>query len=142
MAAAAGITEAALQAVTRRLHAAGARIVAGGDGGLGPAKPHGLLPRTLDEHARSGIPATAALAAATSVAADACHLAGRKGRIRPGHDADLLAVDGAGRSRCTSRRVGLRRSCFAGDGQGVARSRRHEPRSRPRTRRSPAAAGR
>ena len=50
MAAAAGITEAALQAVTRRLHAAGARIVAGAsDGGLGPAKPHGLLPRTLDE---------------------------------------------------------------------------------------------
>jgi imidazolonepropionase-like amidohydrolase len=92
MAAAAGITEAALQAVTRRLHAAGARIVAGSDGGLGPAKPHGLLPRTLDEYVRSGIPATAALAAATSVAADACHLTGRKGRVRVGHDADLLAV--------------------------------------------------
>ena len=92
MAAAAGITEAALQAVTRHLHAAGARIVAGSDGGLGPAKPHGLLPRTLDEYVRSGIPATAALAAATSIAADACHLTGRKGRVRPGHDADLLAV--------------------------------------------------
>lgn len=91
-AAAAGITEAALQAVTRHLHAAGARIVAGSDGGLGPAKPHGLLPGTLDEYVRSGIPATAALAAATSIAADACHLTGRKGRIRPGHDADLLAV--------------------------------------------------
>jgi imidazolonepropionase-like amidohydrolase len=92
MAAAAGITEAALQAVTRRLYAAGARIVAGSDGGLGPAKPHGLLPRTLGEYVRSGVPAAAALAAATSIAADACHLAGRKGRIRPGHDADLLAV--------------------------------------------------
>jgi imidazolonepropionase-like amidohydrolase len=94
MAAAAGITEAALQAVTRRLHAAGARIVAGSDGGLGPAKPHGLLPRTLEEYVRSGITATAALAAATSAAADACRLTGRKGRIRPGHDADLLAVPG------------------------------------------------
>jgi imidazolonepropionase-like amidohydrolase len=92
MAAAAGITEAALQAVTRHLHAAGARLVAGSDGGLGPAKPHGLLPRTLDEYVRSGIPATAALAAATSIAADACHLTGHKGRLRPGHDADLLAV--------------------------------------------------
>lgn len=66
--------------------------MAGSDGGLGPAKPHGLLPRTLDEYVRSGIPATAALAAATSIAADACHLTGRKGRVRPGHDADLLAV--------------------------------------------------
>ena len=92
MAQAAGITEAALQVVTAGLHAAGVRIVAGSDGGLGPAKPHGLLPRTLDEYVRSGIPATAALAAATSVAADTCRLTGRKGRIRPGHDADLLAV--------------------------------------------------
>lgn len=94
MAAAAGITEDALQTVTGRLHAKGARIIAGSDGGLGPAKPHGLLPRTLDEYVRSGIPATAALAAATSIAADACHQTGRKGRIRPGHDADLLALHG------------------------------------------------
>jgi imidazolonepropionase-like amidohydrolase len=92
MAEAAGITEAALQAVTAALHAASVRIVAGSDGGLGPAKPHGLLPRTLDEYVRSGIPAPAALAAATSAAADTCGLTGRKGRIRPGHDADLLAV--------------------------------------------------
>jgi imidazolonepropionase-like amidohydrolase len=92
MAEAAGITEAALQAVTASLHAAGVTIVAGSSGGLGPAKPHGLLPRTLDEYVRSGIPSPAALAAATSVAADTCRLTGRKGRIRPGHDADLLAV--------------------------------------------------
>lgn len=57
-----------------------------------PRQAHGLLPRTLDEYVRSGIPAPAALAAATSVAADTCRLTGRKGRIRPGHDADLLAV--------------------------------------------------
>ena len=30
----------------------------------------------------------------TSVAADACRLADRKGRIAVGYDADLLAVDG------------------------------------------------
>jgi imidazolonepropionase-like amidohydrolase len=36
----------------------------------------------------------AALAAATSVAAEVCGLGERKGRIRPGFDADLVLVDG------------------------------------------------
>ena len=35
-----------------------------------------------------------ALASATSVAAEVCGLGHRKGTIRPGHDADLLIVDG------------------------------------------------
>src|SRR6266568_7178977 len=35
-----------------------------------------------------------ALTAATSHAAAACHLAGRKGQIAPGFDADILAVHG------------------------------------------------
>jgi imidazolonepropionase-like amidohydrolase len=34
------------------------------------------------------------LRAVTSVAADACRVGDRKGRIAPGYDADLLAVDG------------------------------------------------
>ncbi|MET8551801.1 amidohydrolase family protein [Micromonospora zamorensis] len=41
-----------------------------------------------------GIPATAALAAATSVGAEVCGLGRRKGRVRPGFDADLLVVGG------------------------------------------------
>ncbi|WP_436535731.1 amidohydrolase family protein [Actinoplanes sp. HUAS TT8] len=94
MAARAGITEAALQDGVARLYRAGVRLVAGSDAGLGPAKPHGILPATLGEYVRCGIPATAALAAATSVAAQVCGLAGRKGRIRGGYDADLLLVDG------------------------------------------------
>ncbi|MEV0589250.1 amidohydrolase family protein [Nonomuraea sp. NPDC050310] len=93
-AARAGITEAALQETAARLRARGVRMVAGSDGGIGPAKPHGLLPRTLEEYVRSGWPAEAALAAATSVAAHALGLAGRKGRIQPGRDADLLIVAG------------------------------------------------
>jgi imidazolonepropionase-like amidohydrolase len=40
------------------------------------------------------VPATDALAAATSVAARACGLARRTGRLVPGLDADLLLVDG------------------------------------------------
>jgi imidazolonepropionase-like amidohydrolase len=94
MAERAGITEAVLQEAVARLHRGGVRLVAGSDGGIGPAKPHGLLPATLDEYVGSGLPAASALAAATSVAADACGVGARKGRIRPGYDADLLAVDG------------------------------------------------
>lgn len=94
MAARAGLSEAALRAGTATLHRAGVRLVAGSDAGLGPAKPHGILPETLVEYVACGIPATAALTAATSVGAEACGLGGRKGRVRPGFEADLLIVDG------------------------------------------------
>ncbi|MEU7654114.1 amidohydrolase family protein [Micromonospora taraxaci] len=94
MAARAGLSEAALRAGTATLHRAGVRLVAGSDAGLGPAKPHGILPETLIEYVACGIPATAALTAATSVGAEVCGLGGRKGRVRPGFEADLLIVDG------------------------------------------------
>ncbi|MFK4243157.1 amidohydrolase family protein [Micromonospora chokoriensis] len=94
MAARAGLSEAALRAGTATLHRAGVRLVAGSDAGLGPAKPHGILPETLVEYVACGIPATAALTAATSVGAEVCGLGGRKGRVRPGFEADLLIVDG------------------------------------------------
>jgi imidazolonepropionase-like amidohydrolase len=42
----------------------------------------------------SGFSGAEALRAVTSVAADACGVGDRKGRIAPGYDADLLAVDG------------------------------------------------
>lgn len=88
----AGIGEAVLQEAAQRLYDGGVRLVAGSDGGIAPAKPHGLLPATLAEYVRSGISEIAALTAATSSAADA--LGVRKGRIRPGYDADLLVVGG------------------------------------------------
>ncbi|MCZ7375916.1 amidohydrolase family protein [Micromonospora sp. WMMC250] len=94
MAARAGLSEAALRASTATLHRAGVRLVAGSDAGLGPAKPHGILPETLVEYVACGIPATAALTAATSAGAEVCGLGGRKGRVRPGFEADLLIVDG------------------------------------------------
>jgi imidazolonepropionase-like amidohydrolase len=92
MVARAGIGEAALQQAVRRLYDGGVRIIAGSDGGIGPAKPHGLLPATLAEYVEAGIPATAALVAGTSSAADALRV--DKGRIRPGAAADLLVVPG------------------------------------------------
>ncbi|WFE49441.1 amidohydrolase family protein [Micromonospora sp. WMMD1155] len=94
MAARAGLSAAALAAGASTLHRAGVRLVAGSDAGLGPAKPHGILPETLVEYVACGIPATTALAAATSVGAEVCGLGRRKGRIRPGVEADLLIVDG------------------------------------------------
>ncbi|HET6987185.1 MAG TPA: amidohydrolase family protein, partial [Kribbella sp.] len=94
VAARAGITEAALRQVVQRLYDGGVRMVAGSDGGIGPAKPHGLLPATLAEYVQAGLQAIAALTTATSVAADVLGLGARKGRLRTGADADLLLVDG------------------------------------------------
>ncbi|WP_205717541.1 amidohydrolase family protein [Actinomadura soli] len=53
-----------------------------------------MLPFTLEEYVLAGLSVTAALRAATSVAAEACGLPDRKGGIHAGHDADLLIVHG------------------------------------------------
>lgn len=104
MAARAGLSEAALRDGAATLRRAGVRLVAGSDAGLGPAKPHGILPETLVEYVACGIPATAALASATSVGAEVCGLGRRKGRVRPGFEADLLIVDGDPTSDITALR--------------------------------------
>ena len=76
------------------MHAAGVRIVSGSDGGIGAAKPHGLLPVAAAFLVEGGVSTVAALASATALAAGACGLGDRKGRLRAGYDADLLVVDG------------------------------------------------
>jgi len=77
-----------------QMHAAGVRVVSGSDGGIAAAKPHGLLPVSVAFLVDGGVSTAAALASATSVAAAACGLGDRKGRLRAGYDADLLVVDG------------------------------------------------
>lgn len=72
----------------------GVRVVTGVDSGMAPAKRHGNLWRTVGEMVEAGYDAAAALAAATSVAAQACSLGGVTGRLAAGHVADLLVVDG------------------------------------------------
>jgi imidazolonepropionase-like amidohydrolase len=90
----AGITLEGFRAAVGRLHRAGIRLVAGSDAGIAAVKPHGVLPETLVALVEAGVPATDALASATSRAAQACGLGDRKGRLRAGYDADLLLVDG------------------------------------------------
>jgi imidazolonepropionase-like amidohydrolase len=77
-----------------QMHAAGVRIVSGSDGGVAAAKPHGQLPVSAAFLAEGGVSTAAALASATSLAAAACGLGDRKGRLRAGYDAGLLVVDG------------------------------------------------
>jgi imidazolonepropionase-like amidohydrolase len=85
--------QARVQAIAK-LHQHGVPLVAGTDGGIGPTKAHGLLPRAIGAQLDSDIPAATAVASATAVAARRCGLAERKGRLRRGLDADLLVVDG------------------------------------------------
>jgi imidazolonepropionase-like amidohydrolase len=80
---------------TRRLYQAGARMVFGTDAGITPIKPHDVLRYALAQvSAQLAIAPAEALRVATSTAAAVCGLADRKGRLAPGFDADILAVDG------------------------------------------------
>lgn len=76
------------------LHAAGATIVAGTDAGIGPYKPHDVLPYARDRLTAFGMTTVDILRSMTSVAADVCGLGHRKGRLAPGYDADVVVVQG------------------------------------------------
>jgi imidazolonepropionase-like amidohydrolase len=71
----------------------GARLVAGSDAGVGPSKPHGVLPYALPV-LRAAVSPLYALRALTAVAAAAVGVSGRKGTLTKGADADLVAVGG------------------------------------------------
>ncbi|MFI0904482.1 amidohydrolase family protein [Streptomyces sioyaensis] len=75
-----------------RMHREGAQLVCCSDAGVGPRKPHGVLPHGIIHFGSLGLSNTEALASATTRAAQACRLADRKGRIAVGYDADLIAV--------------------------------------------------
>ena len=65
------------------------------DAGIGPAKPHDVLPYGAGmAAARLGWPVADALRSITSLAADVCGVGDRKEWLRPGYDADILAVAG------------------------------------------------
>jgi imidazolonepropionase-like amidohydrolase len=78
----------------RRLYEAGALMVAGSDAGIGPRKPHDVVRHAPAMLRDIGIGQAEALRMVTSAAATVIGLGHRKGRIAPGFDADILAVDG------------------------------------------------
>jgi imidazolonepropionase-like amidohydrolase len=78
----------------RRMYEAGALMVAGTDAGIGPPKPHDVVRHAPAMLRDIGIGQAEALRMVTSVAARVIGLGHRKGRIAPGFDADILAVDG------------------------------------------------
>jgi len=81
-------------AQAREMYDAGVLLISGSDAGITPGKRHGILPEAVVELSTIGATAAEALASATGLAADACGLADRTGRLRPGLAADLLVVDG------------------------------------------------
>jgi len=78
----------------RRMYEAGALMVAGSDAGIGPVKPHDVVRHAPAMLRDIGIGQAEALRMVTSAAATVIGLGHRKGRIAPGFDADILAVDG------------------------------------------------
>jgi imidazolonepropionase-like amidohydrolase len=85
---------AGMLANRRRLYESGAVLVPGSDAGVSPAKPHDVLRFAPGDMAVAGLRPAEILQAMTSRAAQACGLGHRKGRIAPGFDADILAIDG------------------------------------------------
>ena len=81
--------------VVARMHRAGVRLLAGTDAGIAPVKPHGAVAYAVGELVeRAGLSPVEGLRSATSAAAEACGLAGRKGILAAGADADILVVGG------------------------------------------------
>ncbi len=85
----------AIIAAFGQLRAAGVPLVCSSDAGIGPAKPHDVLPHGAAMLVEAGgFAPVEALRAVTSTAAHACRVGGHKGHLAPGFDADLLVVDG------------------------------------------------
>lgn len=89
-----GATVEGRRAHVGKLYRAGVTLISGGDSGISPGKPHGILPNAVADLTDCGVPTADALTSATSLAAWACGLGERTGRLRAGLDADLLIVDG------------------------------------------------
>jgi imidazolonepropionase-like amidohydrolase len=84
----------AMLANARQMLAAGVNMIAGTDAGIAPIKPPEVIRWAIPQFQQVGMTAAEALHACTARAATALGLGHRKGQLRPGYDADILAVDG------------------------------------------------
>lgn len=87
-----GMSTAAKINAVGRMYDHGVRAVSGTDGGIAAGKPHGITAHALGNMIEAGMPNRAVLASATSQAAKACGVT--KGVLKPGWDADIIAVQG------------------------------------------------
>lgn len=79
----------------RRMRDSGVKFIVSSDAGIGPQKPFDILPQAAAMYSNLlGIPPVEALRAVTSDPAALCRIGDRKGRLAPGYDADILAVQG------------------------------------------------
>jgi imidazolonepropionase-like amidohydrolase len=81
-----------------RMYRAGVRLVTGNDSGIAPWLAHGLMRGSAETMVAFGASTAEAVAASTSVAAQACAVGDRKGFLRKGYDADVIVVAGDLRS--------------------------------------------
>ncbi len=84
----------AMVANARRMLEAGVTMIAGTDAGIAPTKPPDVIRWAIPNFQLIGMSAAQALHACTAQAATALGLGHRKGHLRPGYDADVVAVDG------------------------------------------------
>jgi imidazolonepropionase-like amidohydrolase len=84
----------ALRTSRRMIRELGGTIVVGTDAGIDVAKLHDVLPYAMDELMLGGMTAIEALSSMTGDAARAIGLGDRVGRLLPGFDADVVAVNG------------------------------------------------
>ena len=73
-----------------RMHDAGVRLAVSSDAGVGPRKPHDVLPYGAVLFGDLGLSSHAVLTAVTATPAAACGVGDRKARLAAGYDADLL----------------------------------------------------
>jgi imidazolonepropionase-like amidohydrolase len=81
-------------ALQRRIVEVGVWVALGSDGGVGPNKPHDVMPYAVAMTTWTGRSPTDALSAATARAGEAVGLGGQVGVLRAGAAADVLAVNG------------------------------------------------
>ncbi|MFC3897043.1 amidohydrolase family protein [Lentzea rhizosphaerae] len=87
-----GMSYAGKVSMAGMMYDRGVRTVAGTDGGIASGKPHGAIAFSVVDLVKGGVPNAGALASATSQAAKACGVT--KGVLKPGWDADIIAVRG------------------------------------------------
>ncbi len=77
------------------LYRSGARIICSSDAGVGPNKPHHVLPHGVSSFLPAiGMTNAQAIRNVTEFAAQVCRIADRTGTLEPGKEADVLAVAG------------------------------------------------